>query len=577
MQRSIETYPPPKPPMLPPSPTPGVMVPFVYPPIPLIALDPYTNADELLNEADAVAYPVIAPLPFPPPNFMPYPLIADRAPPPPKDVFSYWLEALEALPRNDMVLASAAGSIHDLRFLALAAGLDVSKLDELVRLGSMAASDPEASDRSSVDLSDSSESPQRDALDYYENINTSNAFDLHLQPPPPNALVVESEAKHRYATVTPKILHKGKIVKKRSFVEVDKTDDLVAVSLEPLVTPTEKDIIHAAGIYKDRRREQLLSSVQEIDSFAKDNRVAIYTQKKNALLRRLRLLQSSRVRFDPLKSSIDDDELRDFADQRLVQNDEELMRLKMAHSYERLKTVLDFYQTTNKLYKTMNSAMINKLKKLKNFLEYQTQTITKAIESHGDIELTSIRNRDSSKLFNGFVSQDYASEIKEVFRAAISQEDGVETEENDAFNPALFRRVYTGVKHQANVHDLMPLITREEFRLITGEAPAKTGQTKDTVIKGQSARHHIFQSALYDRPTSGSDNNNSDNGAPVKRRPGRRAAPKPTYGEELAKQNNETALVAKIMKQFIGPGAATSDELVNDLNQIGIDTKWPIK
>ncbi|GEQ72636.1 hypothetical protein JCM33374_g6323 [Metschnikowia sp. JCM 33374] len=439
---SVKCYPPPKAPFLASEESvsrPGVMVPFVFPPIPAIQYDPLTNmpdaSEDIPEDEDSKQfYPVMAPLPFPPPNYMPYPLISEKAPPTPHEVFGKWLDASEHLPRVDMVVASAAGSIFDLHTEAGASGIGATKLQEMVRLGQLAESDPEASDdkSDSSDSSDVSESSYRNFMEYYE--------------------------------------------------------------------------------------EQ-------------------------------------------------------------AQNDEQLLSLKLSSNYEKLKTVLNFYQTSSRSYKTMNSVMINKLQKMKNFLEYQKSVFDDHSSPRGsnDVEVMSIRNRDISKLYESFVDQDYSNEIKESFRAAIAKDDDVEKEDPYVLEPSLFRKVYTGHEHHAIVHDFMPLVTREEFKLVTGEAPSKLGPAKDLVSKGKSGRHQIFQSSLYDRVTSGSDTNASDSGTQMKRRPGRRAAPKPTYGEEVAKHNNDSALVAKIMKQFIGPGAANAQELTEDLNLIGIETKWPVK
>lgn len=101
---------------------------------------------------------------------------------------------------------------------------------------------------------------------------------------------------------------------------------------------------------------------------------------------------------------------------------------------------------------------------------------------------------------------------------------------------------------------------------------------KDQLLKGKAARHQIFQSLLYDRITSGSDSNASDSAASgPKRRPGRRAAPKPVLGEEPSKERSEAALVAKIMKQFVGPAAANADELTEDLDLMNVETRWPVR
>ncbi|KAK7686821.1 hypothetical protein QCA50_009896 [Cerrena zonata] len=153
----------------------------------------------------------------------------------------------------------------------------------------------------------------------------------------------------------------------------------------------------------------------------------------------------------------------------------------------------------------------------------------------------------------------------------------------------------------------MPLITSEEFDLITGDLPLKLKSSSSSSTSKDSAanklksnmniKHQIFQSPLYDK-TSGSDTNGnisftsmsngnaSDSGGsstttPAKRRPGRRAGTNSNSNsndkdDDPDKQHTEAALLAKIMKQFSGPAAAKNDELNEDLNMMGVKTRWPV-
>lgn len=569
---SVACFPPPQAPPLNPAeagPVSGIMVPFIYPPLPQLKPDTLCNPPGPQDAAEAGLLP---PLPYPPPNYMPYPLIASHAPLSPQEVFSLWLNALENLPRVDMVVASAAGSIFDIQDQARAASLNITKLDEFVRLGLMAESDPEASDdRSSVAL-DSLDSSDNEVAEYYNNIDTTKVYDPYATPTPPNLLVVESAKKAEYCRVAPRTSKHGKITAPKEFLPPSPISELFSPQPHDRdIVVAETDVVNALGSYKEKRRAQLLELYQRLEDHFSENREEVYLEKKRQLLNKLKALQSTEVRYDVAPLDVEDPELRSYVAARNEQLARDMACLKVSQTYERIKAVLSFYQTSHKLYRTMNLVMINKLQKLRNFLHFQQQALAEAQGS----DITSIRNRDSSKLYNGFVEQNYSSEIKEVFRAAVLKEDGL-LEEDDAyeFQPSLFSAVYTNRQHTAAVHDFMPLVTRDEFRLVTGEAPSKTGPVKDS---NKGGRHQIFQSLLYDLATSGSDTNASDSGLPVKRRPGRRAAPKPTYGEEVAKQNNDAALVAKIMKQFIGPAAASADELQADFDLIGIESRWPTK
>ena len=61
------------------------------------------------NTNDNQVYVEAPPLPFPPPNYMPYPLSSEKSTLTPSEVFGVFLEANSQLPRVDMVVASAAG------------------------------------------------------------------------------------------------------------------------------------------------------------------------------------------------------------------------------------------------------------------------------------------------------------------------------------------------------------------------------------------------------------------------------------------------------------------------------------
>lgn len=584
----------------------GIMLPFVYPPIPVLRPDSYLadpvitrkrgrkSASQLLAIANANLashlgvenvdiHPVMAPLPFPPPNFMPYPLISDLSTLTPPEVFSGWLTALEHLPRTDMVVASAAGSIFDLRAQAEADGLTIAKLDRIVQLNRQ-ESDPEADD----DRSESDElildSGYEEYAEYANQVDVSNTYDSHAMDKHAGKVVIDLRMKSEFVKVSPLGSSQGRTLAKRAgssfeYSDRDIEEENDFVMSESVVTNPGRDITNAVGAQKERRRQELLQSVGEVEDYATAHRNEIYASKKLALLSRLRMLQQSKISFDDSKTITDDPQLDHFIAELQARRDMELLRLKMYHSYEKLKVALAFYYTSNKAYKNMNFLMINKLLKLRNFFEYQRQVLQDATNLKNESDVFNIRGKESAKAYNGFTEYDYLSAIKEIFRASVANEDkGLPLDSHPDFNPELYTKVATDREHQPNVHDMMPLVTEEEFKLIVGDAPQKIGPAKDATGKGKSARHPIFQSLLYDPVTSGSDTNGSDGGAPTfKRRPGRRAAPKPVFGEAVAKQTTEAALVAKIMKQFVGPAAATADELTNDLELIGIETRWPVK
>lgn len=613
MAQVLEKFPPPLAPATRPDTknnTVGMMIPFVYPPIPVLRPDRHVadpvvvkrRGRKLASQLQAIAqamsnaklpsrvgledadiYPVMAPLPFPPPNYMPYPLLSDNATLTPNEVFSGWITALEHLPRTDMVVASAAGSIFDLRAQAEADGLTIAKLDRLVELHRQ-ESDPEAED----DRSDSEELVLESGFDEYveyaDQIDTSNAEDPYAVDKRTGTVVVDPPMKAEFEHVAPMVSSRGRTSVKRTGASFEYSDRDIenqndAEFTQELALDRNNDVVNATGAQRAKRRVELLQSFDQIRHYASSHRDGVYASKKLELLARLRTLQQSHISFSDEKTVIHDDTLARYVSDLQGQRDIEFLRLKFYQRYEKLKTASAFYQTSNKAYKSMNALIINKLQKLKHFFEFQRQLFRDGTNPKTDSDLLNIRSKESAKLYNGFTENDYLTAIKEVFRASVLNEDqGLPRDSHPDFDPDAYRKVFTDREHLANVHDMMPLVTEEEFKLIVGDAPQKSGPAKDYAGKPKSAWHPIFQSPLYDRVTSGSDTNASDGGAPTfKRRPGRRAAPKPVFGEAATKQNTEAALVAKIMKQFIGPAGANAEELTDDLELIGITTRWPVK
>ncbi|KAF3991694.1 hypothetical protein FT663_01005 [Candidozyma haemuli var. vulneris] len=602
----MHRFPPPAQPLIPnesPANDGGIAVPFIFPPVPLLRPDFYLN-DTLLrpvpNQTTAsvspptpyapqsadnkrlgmehqTIWPVIPPLPFPPPNYMPYPLIAHKAPLTPGEVFEEWIAASEHLPRVDMVVASAAGSMVDIRSQSEALGFDIEKLDKWMKQRQQ-ESDPEAEE--GVKSENESDEDQDDYLAYVNQVDTTDVFDIYGKDRE-NIVVVNSDLRNEYLNVAHETTE-GTEVQHPKTHEWSKEDVPEGASD---VTPRQnflkygKDVVHATGGTKDKRRKDLLESTNALNRFTERNRRQLYFARKLQLLNRLRTLQNARVSLDDENMSVDDDEFEDYFRKRKNERDHELLRLKIYHNHEKLKAALLFYQSSNSTYKGLNRIVINKLRKLKYFLEHQQSVFAGIVSNGSDPEILNLRSKESANLMNSFVDQDFSSDVKQVFRNATMNEDrGLPTVSNPPdVNVSSFNKVYTNREHSPSVNDYMPLATEEEFKLVTGDAPSKLN-TKDQALKGKVARHQIFQSPLYERLTSGSDSNASDSTASTtKRRPGRRAAPKPMLGEEPSKERSEAALVAKIMKQFVGPAAANPDELTEDLDLMKVDTRWPVR
>jgi len=664
----------------------GIMAPFIYPPPPIINIDtlPYSiesfkrkweesareasknvdpNTSSIIDDSRTqdiqtrrktrkstgdeandksqrkpnLIYPHVPPLPFPPPNYMPYPLIAEKAALTPDVVFSSFIEANDHLPRIDMVLASAAGSLFDLRSEATETGFTIEEHElqkKLNKLNNSEDSDYEDKDQFHERIRSTNEkfkqrfanrNPEEsdgeyddgyeDYLEYMQGIKTNNYydyFDKKRQALPNNSYEL-NQMPPQFAMVEPRLSN----IKNTKFdqVKLEKVNDsafsansidnqsFLPILPSMIVSNPGKDIILGNGNNKEKRRSDLAKTVQELEEFQETHRREIYESKKLELMKRLQNLQNSKISFTD--SKIYDDELLKYQEDLEISRDEELLRLKLVENYELLKNSLFFYQDSNRVYKNLNLVMINKLEKLKNFFEYQRNLFTSYLENKNQ-DIFDIKNKESIKLFNGTSSRDYGREIKDLLRKSLENDLGTEEVET-LFTSANTKltlsasstssRGSSAETNKAAVHDFMPLVTPSEFNVITGNLPVNsksTNQLKEN-SKGSgnnksniNIKHQIFQNPLYDRMTSGSDTNASDSNNGVassstsKRRARRGgagntvnspAAMDKFKGDGPESKYSEAVLLAKIMKQFSGPQGAKVDELNYDLQTMGLSAK----
>lgn len=597
-----------------------------------------------LENYDNYYYPAVPPLPFPPANFMPYILRTDQASLTPHEVFNKLLKASNKLPRIDMVVASAAGSLFDIKNQAHTEGFSSTRhesqarrhddSDEYDEYDGERNEDDEYDSSGSTDGSSSElvDEDLEDYIHYAQGIDTSEAYDYYytdeynkgIDKAVKNTVVV-NQRNPDYDQIEIRTSKNGKIIRgKRPIydeyeISGDKNQKFVnrdTVRTNEVNNNGGRDIISANSNNRERRREELKQSVQNLEDFATSHRREIYLSKKRQLLTKLRNLRESNIGLSDDKTILKDDDLKYFADKLRSKRDDELLRLKFYSNYESLKASMSFYEDSNKYYKSMNSTMTNKLLKLKNFFEFQRTTFNNLIKNfkNGDIpESFDIKNKESLKLFNGISKQDYNTDIKEILKKSANDDELVSmksiSHQSPEFLAALASKKPSGfttedlLSSNLVIHDFMPLVTTEEFNLITGDLPNKIksmSSKESSSLKTKHAiniKHQIFQSPLYD-PNSGSDSNSGQSGSnqyypnpnghtsdsatssvtTTKRRPGRRSNASIANGEGFNpdRQHTEAALLAKIMKQFIGPLSVKNEELTNDLEMMGIETKWPI-
>lgn len=581
------------------------------------------------------------PLPFPPPNYMAYPLSAQKSSLAPDDVFSSWLEANEQLPRVDMVLASAAGTLFDLRKDAAEKGLTKYDL-EMQKLRNQAI---EISLDDSSDEESANEDIQNDDESYYAKIDDEIYQDVYQAQWPKVNLFNKMYSDPEYASVNSQLSNvkdKPMLHGKKELEDLESYPSEVMTGLERVdrlsVFPsTIGEFISSTGAMKDKRRKNLRTHLEKMEEFELRNREDIYRSKKYNLLQRIEHLRESKIHFR--NSVILDDELKRIQQKLEIERDYELVKLKLFEKYELLKNSLIFYEDSNKVYKHLNGILINKLEKLKNFFEYQQELFVHLLEQQnksGGGDVFDISNKNSSKLFHGI------SRKADKHGPSPSSSDEGSDETNGQLDHAsesdkLLTEMLNSSSKFALVHDFMPLITQEEFNIITSDVPKKL---KPPTSAKHSMKHQIFANPIYDRlMTSGSDTNASDSNTsgfksgtpqpqlstPGPKRRGRRAAGTTNIGQSNVSQNGnastserncggvsgstgaaeavnvagatgtptmrntymrdtvafnhqytEAGLLAKITKQFYGPQLANSEELNHDLRLMGIESRWPV-
>ncbi|KAI3404206.2 hypothetical protein KGF56_002967 [Candida oxycetoniae] len=608
------------------------------------------------------------PLPFPPPNFMAYPLSAQYSSLTPEEVFESFIEANQNLPRTDMVVASAAGSIADMRLQAKEEGFCFKEHEKLFKLNKdengIDAGQLETKEKVSDEESAMNEG-ELEMKKYYENISNETYKDQYEEEWKTEDIFDQKYMDPIFTKVDPRYSNMrksaGKVKFAKRMVENEYSYPNEAMKgLERInrteVFPTHyREITLTTGSNKQRRRKNLKKSLENYIDFEKSNGEDIYHSKKYHLLRRLKNLQNCNIGYTTSPISVGDSELSNFMEHFQVERDYSLVKLKLFEKYELLKNSLGFYHDSNYVYKHLNLILINKLEKLKNFFEYQRDLFQECLDQDDKKrDIFNIESKESSKLFGGITNvilQEQQQQQQLLFLLQQQQQQQQQQQSTEGKHGGGISKLNqsSSKTHTNNkipiVHDFMPLITQREFSIITSDLPRK--QKSDVKASSSAMKHKIFNNPLYDRVmiTSGSDTNASDSNTitsasgsspnhPLKRR-GRRAATSTSAANgaaaasattiqtssslsaaaaaaaslsgsdrngplnsmpfpydldsgsigikgdkfvdgNLEQKYSETGLLTKITKHFCGPMGAKSDELINDLKSMGIETRWPI-
>lgn len=540
----------------------GIMIPFIYPPPPVIKPDPLIDDNRPFvrkrgpvphkNNFDNMVE--LAPLPFPPLNYMPYPLNANKSSLLPHDVFADFLEASEILPRIDMVVASAAGSLFDLKLQAENEGFTIEKFNKEKafeeankRLMVDYDSKKDGEDFNSDGDFDRGETTkeEEDVLCYYENINISNEFDKYNKF---DEFVEENQVLlDNYPTLN---INSTLSDVKNKLNESEKEDDEKfncdidykehVIQNFPEVAELIRDSNHLnqkesqgsssrgnrkkASEHRESKRLSILNALSEVEHFEQDHESEMYKIEKNKLLEEIEQLQNSRVYLiDEDNKFIHHEGLANFKKHQSEERDLDLLKLKLQTNYDILRLLTTFYQDSNRLFSKFNSSTLSKLIKLRNFFEFQCNHINNLLRENNQHsnkafqDLTDLSSKESAKIFSDFTDRNYASELKEILKLSILKTENPRGSQK--IKAQLFKSIEDLSINKFNlnddlnrfndINDYNPLISNSEFEMITGNVFGSKPSTKGSGNKNSNMtfKHEIFKHAIYD--TSGSDSNSS--------------------------------------------------------------------
>lgn len=553
----------------------------------------------------------LAPLPFPPPHYMPYPLISDELPLLPQQVFAKMIAASKNLPRANMVVASAAGLLLDVNAQAKRERFIPNERKQVD-----IKTDPKTASQVSDD-----DYEFLDYLDYIEDIKEIDISGISLESesesdiaPPLDTYAISvydrASAKHSQDLQGP---HKSRDFAGPNLMDTEEplfSHDYIntgcmetRTNARDIISRSSREGSALTSSGRERRRNRMAKSLAELDEYESLNREELYYAKRAVLVRRLKQLRSSRVRYTD--STLNDAELIRYERERSLERDQELVRLKLIQYHDHLHGVKTFYHDSNKVYRHLAAMKANKLGKLHNFFRHQCEVFEGYLANTMPHDLLNIKTKESNKVFNTQSSRDYKGEMKEFVNSTYYLPNDNADASSLLQEPMWQYRSRMGdptgnlggEDSATVVNDFMPVTLAREFDALTGAPPAKSmaPATKDGRGIPMTAKHQIFKSPLYDGVTSGSDGDFSEGissnagGATPKRR-GRRANPVGSAGSTTGQMptstvkldlagyevvHSEASLLAKIMKQFSGPQSASTEELNKDLEEMHVMSQWP--
>lgn len=406
-------------------------------------------------------------------------------------------------------------------------------------------------------------------IDYYENVDVSNKFDARYK---------DSRYDPFEGYYSPSI----EITSRLSNIKNTPMDPQPIQNIQTYIIPQPKEIppyrrvIRSLEEYNNKHslkdKNRITSkSINKLEKFDTTYRLDYIRQRKQELLLKIRELKESKIDLrDKDSKSIKSEDLIEMKSELDTERDLELVKLKFETDYETLRQLNTYYNETNQIYRKFNSSISTKLMKLKNFFEYQKGFINDLLSNERQFnEMVDLNNKESTRIYNHFIERSYNKDLKKLVQLSLKSKDNADDDSVKQSLESLINNIKVNVFSEnfndfSEVNDFMPLISDEEFNLITSTIKAKA----DNKI---NMKHRIFRSPIYE-----SNSDSSYSGSPstteLPKRRGRRANINTEVNEESL--SSETYLMAKISKHFVGPQSVNSEELNEDFNKLGINAKW---
>lgn len=359
----------------------------------------------------------------------------------------------------------------------------------------------------------------------------------------------------------------------------------------PATNHSNADIIFANGNNREKRRVEMFENYSELYKFKEAQREKLYKQQRQVLVQRIKDLSTPHnfnTSIPEEKDRLLFEEEMDLVEAR----DFELTRLKYWRNYRRNENVKNYYKQSMEIYQDANGVLVNKLEKLKTFFNKQKNLLINL-----DREYTDINSNRAEKFYTGFQTQSKSQSPEPQQQlvedtdhlslpdhqadhgsATSSETDMGFTSANSTTRTSTIRsrggsRKHTRPNSQSSnsqssklnntlmtsiQEGFAPILTHEEFTILTSDDPRKPqSSTQSSSSKKGSSPHNSETDQPSNQGTSGGRGGRTTTSS----RAVREARDREGYGAK----DSHTAMLNRIMKQYVAPDALTEGDVEEDL------------